>query len=206
VLCPDNLNISETMKTRMIISAIIMVIFTVNGMAQGKNRRLSFELRPGASTATVKLGDTKLKPGMGVEATLQYSVWKGVSVYGGWGWSKFASEESYAGNNIDFEETGYILGLRYTYRLPQSPIGLFVRAGAIHNHIEAEDGGDVIADSGHGWGWQTEAGVDVPLGKGWSLRPGIKYQSLNRDLTVGSASRNVDLNYLSLGVGISRFF
>jgi hypothetical protein len=196
----------KIMKTRMIITAIILATITMSSMAQGKDRRFGLEIRPGASLATVKLGDAELKPGMGFEGTLQYNFLNGASVYAGWGWNRFASDESFAGSNMDFEETGYVMGLRYIYRLPESPLGLFVRAGAIYNHIEVEDGDDIIADSGHGWGWQSEAGVDISLGKGWNLRPGLKYQSLNRDLTVGNVSRNVDLNYLSLGVGISKFF
>ncbi len=194
------------MKTRMIIAAIILATITMSGMAQEKSRKFGIELRPGASLATGKLGDAELKPGMGFEGTLQYNVWNGASVYAGWGWNKFASEESFAGRNIDFEETGYVMGLRYTYQLPKSPMRLFARAGAIYNHIEVEDVDDIIADSGHGWGWQAEAGVDIPLGKGWKLRPGLKYQSLNRDLSIGNATHNVDLNYLSLGLGISKFF
>lgn len=194
------------MKTRMIVTAIIMATLTLSGMAQEKNRRLGFELRPGASMSTVELGDTELKTGMGIEGTLQYHIWNGASVYAGWGWNKFASDESFAGSNIDFEETGYVMGLRYMYKFPESPLDIFLRAGAIYNHIEAEDGGDIIADSGHGWGWQAEAGLDIALGKGWKLRPGLKYQSLNRDLTVGNITRNVDLNYLSPGIGIAKNF
>lgn len=194
------------MKTKMIIATIIMATITMNSMAQEKNNRFGLELRPGASLATAKLGDAELKPGMGFEGTLQLTLWEGISLYAGWGWNKFASEESFAGNNLDFEETGYIMGLRYTYMLPTTSMGLFARVGAIYNHIEVEEGGDIIADSGHGWGWQAEAGVEISLGKGWMLRPGLKYQSLNRDLKVDNANRNVDLTYLSLGVGITKFF
>lgn len=193
------------MKTRFFIATILMVTLTMSGMAQGKSSRFSLELRPAASLATTKLGDISLKPGYGAEGILHLNVWNGASFYGGWGWNKFASEESVAGSNLDFEETGYAMGLRYTFDLPKS-MGVFVRAGAIYNHIEAEDGGDVISDTGHGWGWQAEAGMDISLGRGWMLRPGLKYQSLNRDLTLGSATRNVDLNYLSLGIGIAKIF
>lgn len=194
------------MKTRMIIAAIILATIGMNSMAQERNRKFGLEIRPGASMATVKLGDAKLKTGMGVEGTVHYNIWNGASLYAGWGWNKFASDESFAGNNIDFEETGYVMGLRYAYNLTDSPLSLYVRGGAIYNHIEVEDGDDIIADSGHGWGWQAEAGVDISLGKGWKLSPGLKYQSLNRDLTIGNATQQVDLNYISLGLGISKFF
>jgi hypothetical protein len=204
LLSTEKLN--AIMKTRMIIATIILATITMSSMAQENNRRLGLDIRPGVSFATAKLGDAELKPGMGFEGTLQYNFWSGASLYAGWGWNKFASDESFAGSNIDFEETGYVMGLRYTYQLPNSPMGLFARAGAIYNHIEVEDGDDIVTDSGHGWGWQAEAGVDVSLGGGWKLRPGLKYQSLNRDLSVGSANHNADLNYLSLGIGIAKSF
>lgn len=190
----------------MIIATIILATISMSGMAQEKNRRFGLEIRPGVSMATVKLGDAELQTGMGIEGTLQYNIWNGTALYAGWGWNKFASDESFAGSHMDFEETGYVMGLRYANSFSDSPLGLFVRGGAIYNHIEVEDGDDIIADSGHGWGWQAEAGVDISLGKGWKLSPGLKYQSLNRDLTIGTATQNVDLNYLSLGVGISKFF
>jgi hypothetical protein len=194
------------MKTRMIIVAVIMATITLSSMAQVKSGKFGVEIRPGASLATTELAGSSLDPGFGIEGTLHLDLWKSLSVYAGWGWNRFASDESFAGNDIDFEETGYVMGLRYTYKLPQAPLGLFAKAGAIYNHIEVEDGGDIIADSGHGWGWQSEAGVDISLGNGWKLRPGLKYQALNRDLTVGNANRIVDHNYISLGVGIARYF
>ncbi len=98
--------------------------------------------------ATVKLGDAELEAGMGFEGTLQYNIWKGTSLYAGWGWNKFASDESFAGSNIDFEETGYVMGLRYANNFSDSPVGLFVRGGAIYNHIEVEDDDDIIAEKG----------------------------------------------------------
>lgn len=193
------------MNTRMIITAILLATLTMGATAQENNRKFGLELRPGASLATQKLGDAELKPGMGFEFLLEYNVIKNAAVYAGWGWNKFAADNS--SEIDDFEETGYIFGLRYTYLLNDNDLGLFARAGGIYNHIEVENAdGDIVSDSDHGLGWQVEAGVDIPLGSGWKLRPGLKYQSLNRDLTIGGLNQNVNLNYISLGIGISKFF
>lgn len=194
------------MKTRMIIITLVLATVSLTTQAQEGFRRFGLEIRPGASMAVKKLGDAELKTGLGFEASLEYNVIESMALYAGWGWNRFGSDESFAGNNIDFEETGYVFGLRYTHNLNDSPLGLFAKIGGTYNHIEVEDGNDIIADSGHGFGWQAEAGVDIALGKGWKLRPGLKYQSLNRDLEIGTANHNVDLNYLSLGIGISKFF
>ncbi len=194
------------MKTRMIIITLILATVTLTSQAQDGFRRFGLEIRPGASMAVKKLGDAELNPGLGFEASLEYNLIKSMALYAGWGWNHFGSEDSFAGSDIDFEETGYVFGLRYAHNLTDSPLGLFARIGGTYNHIEVEDGNDIIADSGHGLGWQAEAGVDISLGNGWKLRPGLKYQALNRDLELETVNYNVDLNYLSLGIGITKFF
>jgi opacity protein-like surface antigen len=195
------------MKTRMIIPVVVMVLLTMTTSAQNKPGRFGLEIRPGASIPTSSPGGTELKTGPGFEGLLEYRFLQNTSLYAGWGWSKFASESSFLGEDMDFEETGYVFGLRHTIPLPESPVGIFVRGGGIYNHIEVENpDGEIISDSGHGFGWQAEAGIDLNLGKGWKLRPGVKYQSLSRDLETTGASRNVSLNYISAGVGISKVF
>ena len=78
-------------------------------------------------------------------------------------------------------------------------------AGGINNHIETENGeGDIVNDTGHGMGWEVDAGLGIPVGKRWQLIPGIRYHSLSREMKSGTVSEPVDLNYLSVGVGVSR--
>ena len=129
-----------------------------------------------------------------------------LSVYAGWSWNKFGSDQSLAGSQLDFEETGYTFGLQFIHPIGGSKINYLARAGAISNHIEVEQGDEIIADSGHGLGWQVEGGVVVPLGEKWRLLPSVRYRSLSRDLQIETINTSVDLNYLSIGVGISRTF
>jgi opacity protein-like surface antigen len=133
-----------------------------------------------------------------------------LGAYAGWGWNQFKSEDSsFAGSgDTDFEETGYTFGLQFIHPIGNSDnLSYLFRAGGIYNHIEVEnDAGDITADSGHGLGWEIGAGVQVDLGSNWNLRPQVGYRSLSRDIDIGNTSTDVDLNYISLGVGISKSF
>jgi hypothetical protein len=91
--------------------------------------------------------------------------------------------------------------------LGAASLDYFVRAGGVYNHIEIEnESGDITADSGHGLGWQAGAGVAVPLGAKWRLMPGLRYQSLSRDIDVGPTTTDVDLTYIALEIGFHRTF
>jgi hypothetical protein len=186
--------------TATMLMAIAMVCISQITFAQD---RWSFELRPGVNFATKKLGDANLKTGYGFEGTFAYRFMPHLAVYAGWGWNKFGSDQSVSGTKLDFEETGYTYGLQFIHPIGQSKINLLARAGAISNHIEVEKGGNIIADSGHGFGWQIEGGVAVPLGERFLLMPSVRYRSLARDLKIETATTSVDLNYLSVGVGIA---
>lgn len=169
--------------------------------------RLSWELRPAVGFATQELGDAELTPGLGIEGSIAYRFMPHLSAYAGWGWQQFSANHSFAGANVDVEETGYTFGLQFIHPIGTLPLSYLVKAGGIFNHIEIENGeGDVTADSGHGLGWQAEAGLVFPVGEHWRLLPTLRYRALSRDIEVGNSSTAVDLNYLSVGVGISRFF
>ena len=163
--------------------------------------RWSVEFRPGVNVATGKLGNENLKTGAGFEGTVAYRLMPHLGVYGGWSWNRFA------GTSSDFEETGYTYGLQFIHPLGNSKLSLLARAGAVSNHIEVEnESGEIIADSGHGLGWQVEGGIVIPLTEKWRLLPGVRYRSISRHIQLGSVTTGVDLNYLSFGVGISRLF
>ena len=182
------------------LMAIAMVFISQFTYAQD---RWSFELRPGVDFATKKLGDIDLNTGFGIEGSFAYRFMPHLAVYAGWSWNKFGSDTKINGTNLDFEETGYTYGLQFIHPIGDSKINLLARAGGLANHIEVEQGGDVISDSGHGFGWQVEGGLAIPLSKKWILMPSVRYRSLSRDLTIETVTSSVDLNYLSVGLGIA---
>ncbi|HKL18959.1 MAG TPA: porin family protein [Halalkalibaculum sp.] len=183
---------------------LFLLVATENASAQSP---LSWEVRTGVDFATQDLGDADLNTGFGFEGTLSYSFMPHLSVYAGWGWHRFSADDSFAGSDTDFEETGYTFGLQYMHPIGTSQTEYFIRGGAIYNHIETEnDAGDITADSDHGLGWQAGAGLAFELGNRWKLMPGIRYRSLSRDIDIGNTTTDIDLTYIELGVGLSRSF
>lgn len=189
------------------ITFVVLTITVMNQHTVQAQSKLGWEIRPAVAVATEDLGDADLNTGFGFEGTLSYVFIDKLSGYAGWSWYQFNADQSFAGTDVDFEETGYTLGLQFKNAIGQSALDYFVRGGAIINHIETENNeGDITADSGHGLGWQLGAGIEIDLGRAWMLKPGIRYRSLSRNIDIGTVKTAVDLNYLSFGIGISRTF
>jgi hypothetical protein len=183
----------------------ITVLF-ISNVAVAQNK-WSITFRPGVNFPTKDLGDADLKTGFGLEGTVAYRFMPHLGVYAGWSWNKFSAEQSFAGTDTDFEETGYSYGLQFIHPIGSSKVNYLLRGGGLYNHIETENKeGDIIADSGHGFGWDIETGVSIPLGERWQFAPGIRYRALSRDIEIGTTKTPVDLNYISVGVGLSWAF
>ena len=194
------------MKTKVLFLSATLSVISMISFAQNA-KRFAFELSAGPSFATQKLADADLKTGMGFEANFQYRFVEKVSLYAGWGWNRFSAEESFAGHDMDFEETGYILGLEFKQLIGNSGISVFGRGAALYSHIEIENKeGDIKYDTKHGWGWQVAAGVDIPLGKNWSLTPGVEFNYLNRDVRISDIEWDLKQNYISARIGFAKKF
>ena len=129
------------------------------------------------------------------------------SVYGGWGYDNFNADESFAGPDVDFEQTGYILGLQFKHPAGNGPVSCFVRAGLLYSHIETENqNGDILSDTGHGVGFQAAAGIEVAMGKNWSLAPGLKYNWLSGETALENVNYQLDHRYVSARIGIIKRF
>lgn len=170
--------------------------------------RFGVEVRIGPEFATQELGDAALNTGFGSEVVFSYRFLPHLAAYGGWGYGRFSADgNSFAGTNVDVEETGYTFGFQFIHPVRASRYGYFIRAGGVYNHIEIEnDAGDITADSGHGLGWQVGAGPVITFGQRWTVMPGLRYRSLSRDIEVDGGSTDADLTYLSVGVGIMLTF
>lgn len=189
--------------TSLMLLASAIVFFSQTTFAQN---RWSFEFRPNANFAIQKLGEANLNVGYGTEGTFAYRFMSHLSVYAGWSWNHFGSDQNIDGVDLDFEETGYTYGLQFIHPIGASKISFLARAGGLANHIEVEKGDDIIADSGHGFGWQAEGGLAIPLGEYWQLMPSIRYRSLSRDIELEDNTTTLDLNYVSAGLGIAWTF
>lgn len=183
------------------------MVITFNSYAQQTQSRFSFELNAGPSVANNELGGADLDLGGGFEGVFYYRVMPHAGLYAGWGWNKFSSDKTFIGDDMDFEETGYVFGLQFKHPVGNSPIDGFLRLGGLYNHIEIENtDGEIIEDTGHGLGFQLAGGIDIPLGGKWSITPGFKFNSLSRELTTEDINTELDLNYFSGRIGLVRQF
>lgn len=192
-------------RTLVGVATLACLALPANALAQS---RFHFELRPGIAIPTQDLADASLQTGLGFEGTIGYRVMPHLGVYAGWDWHHFNARQSFAGPDLDFEETGYAFGLRFQHPLGDevSKVALQLRGGGTYNHIEVENNdGDLVVDTGHGLGWEAGVGLAVRLG-GWELVPGARYRSLKRDFDIGATTTSGTLSYLAIEVGFARRF
>ena len=192
------------MRRLTIVATAVALLAGIDAAhAQG---RWSVEASGGAAFATEEIGGAELGTGVGLEVNARYRIMPHLAVYGGWDWHHFPTDGPVAGSDLDVEDTGYAFGLRFEHPIASRVAG-WARVGGMANHIELEDGaGDIIADSGHGLGWEAGAGVTVPVGQRVSLTPGLRYRALSRDLEVGGGASTMDLRYVVVGMGVAYVF
>lgn len=194
------------MKTKGLVLTMF-ILLSLSSFAQESEKRFAFEFNSGASLATNKIDGDSYNLGFGYEGVFHYRFMPHLGVYAGWGWNSFGSDNSFAGKDVCFEETGYVTGLNFKHPIGTSKLAYYVRAGALYNHIETENAdGDVINDSKHGFGYQLAAGLDINLGKNLSLTPGLKFNSLSRDINFEGTAKQLDYQYISARIGIAKRF
>lgn len=197
----------QTRRAAKSLPVFVVVVLLFAWQSANAQQRWRFEVRPGVNVATKDLGDAALKTGFGAEGSFAYRFMPHLSAYAGWSWNRFSADQSFAGKDMDFEETGYSYGLQFIHPLARSSVSYMLKGGATYNHIETENSdGDVVNDTGHGTGWEVGAGVAVSMGKRWLLVPQIRHRSLSRTIKLDEASTPVKLNYVSGGVGFSYAF
>ncbi len=186
---------------------IMTLLFSFLGGPLYGQERFAVEFRPGLSFPLDDMAGSKLNIGYGFEFTIAYEVLQDVGVYAGWGWNKFDADNAFFTQRIFIEESGYTAGIQFKHRLNNSSFSYLIKGGAVYNHLELEDNtGEQIADSGHGLGWQAAAGISLEIGSNWDLRPTLRYRSLPGNIEAYNGQISVDLQHISLGVGLVKKF
>jgi opacity protein-like surface antigen len=195
------------MKTKALAIFSMIILLSLASYAQNSSKKLGIELNGGASFPLSELSHTKLNPGVGFEAIFHYRFIPHLGVYTGWGWNKLSADKSFSGDDVCFEETGYILGLQFIHPISNSSFSYYVRGGGVYKHIETENAeGDIINDTGHGLGFQAAGGIAYDFGKNWSLTTGARYNMLNRDADFEGVNRKLNYQYISVNLGIVKMF
>ncbi len=192
---------------KRLLAGIALIALIMTAQTANAQKRWRAELRSGANFPTAKLGNASLNTGFGFEGSLAYRFLPHLAAYAGWSWNKFPAAESMLGSNVEFVETGYLLGLQFIHLIAASKISYMLKGGGTYNHIETEDtAGTLLNDTGHGLGWQAGAGIAIPLGNRVQVIPEIRYRSLSRDIKTDNFITPVNLDYVSASLGLSFSF
>lgn len=198
------------MPGRFVVLAAAALLVT-SGSA-GAQKRWSAELDGGVALPTNRLAGADLATGVGFGANVRYRLQPHLSVYTGWAWHHFSTDAMLGVRDLDAEDTGYMLGLRFEHpfaseRPSGNGLSYWLRAGGLANHIEVENSaGDIVSDTGHGLGYELGGGLTVPVGTRLSLTPGLQYRSLSRDIGLEARSRSGRLAYVMIGTGLAFSF
>lgn len=167
----------------------------------------ALEVRGGVAFPTADLGEDALDTGLGFEGTVRYRFLPHLAAYAGWDWMHFGADEMVGTGDVDVEATGYAFGLRFEHPFSGETgpgPAYWARAGVLVDHIEIEDQeGDLVADTGHGLGWEAGAGVAIGVGEKGSLTPGVRYRSIARELEFDGFEVPVDLQYVAAELGFA---
>lgn len=187
-------------KFKFLIATVILFI----SLSISAQEKWAIEFRPGLNFPTGDVGDIDAKIGFGYEITAAYNIMPHLAVYAGWGWNEFKGEDKISTENFTVEESGYTFGFQIIRQIGTSPVSYLARAGAIYNHIKLENNaGNITVDTGYGFGWQVALGVDYEFAPNLSLRPMLRYRSLSRNVEVADVSNDLNLNYISFGIGLA---
>lgn len=191
------------MKTTQLTLLLITILLA--SQALRAQERWSIELRPGINFPTTEIAKSELNTGFGAELTFGYRFMDHLGAYVGWGWNRFVQENPLG--DTDVEMTGYTFGLNFTHPINESSFAYMLRGGAIYNHLEMENKeGEITQDTGHGFGWEAGLGLQWSLTETWKLTPQVGYRMLQRDMDVDGLKTDVELNYFSASLGISKLF
>ncbi|MCF4100229.1 porin family protein [Gillisia sp. M10.2A] len=197
------------MKLKVVMKSTLSIFFlSIFLMFSGllyAQEKWNLNFRPAVNFATQDVGDAEIKTGFGFEFTVGYKIVRPLTAYVGWGWNQFTAEESFAGINADIEETGYVFGLQFNLPVKSSKMHYWVSGGGIYNHIETENSsGDLKFNTDHKIGFQIAAGLKFVIAETWRLSPDVRYRSLST--TIKSENIDLELSYLSFGIGLSKAF
>jgi hypothetical protein len=194
------------MGRKAFLAFVVFSVISLNSGAQEKEKKFGIELSSGPSIFSGKLTGARLNPGYGFEGTLQYRIIQYADIYLGWGWNYFGSGSLFAGNKAVFKDYNYVLGLQFVHPFVD-PVSLFVRAGAVYNHIEVDgESGILLYDFGQGLGFQFATGIGIGLNSNWNVNFGIKLNSIIEKAVIEDISSNRNLNFLLIQVSIIKRF
>jgi hypothetical protein len=173
---------------------------------------LSLEVRAGLG---IPVGDfTEIaSPGLGLGGSLVYRIAPMVGLYAGYSWQSFGEETGWD-ETIETSQSGFAAGARlHVQNLPSTRP--WIGAGMIANQLSmryswTDDEWDDVSsgvetwDSDYSFGFEAEAGLELPVGPRISLTPVVGYRRYT--LREGNFTAAHPVSYFSVQLGGSVAF
>jgi hypothetical protein len=163
---------------------------------------LSFEVRGGVGLPT---GDFNDGPSTGwiVGGTVHYRAQPQIGVYGGFDFASFPPDDEEQGVDIAFRDYGVRGGIRYELAAMAPTITPWLEAGLMVNRTSVKgSSGEVSATVDAEWalGFESGAGLSIPLGSRAALTPGFRFRSHKADF--GDELGETTVSYFVVDVGV----
>jgi hypothetical protein len=182
-------------------SILIGLSILVIGSAQVHGQsRWTVECRPSLNVPASYLLGKKMNIGFGFDGQLGYRFLPGTSLYAGCGWTLFPQQE------ITNEETGFMFGVQFMRPIFDSEVRYYFKGGGVYDRLKIQNNNHQFSNSGRELGWLIESGLSLPLDYGLALNPGLRYRQLSGEISMNHISQKFNLNYLSLGISVSKTF
>lgn len=165
----------------------------------------TLEQNGGVALTTRDLGDASLGLGYGFGGSVGYRFAGPVGLYAGWSWFRFHSDQSFAGPDVEVDETGVVYGLQVEQALGARPLPeLRLRGGLTYERVDLEpSGGGNGIRSDYDLGWGASALLAFPIGEHLRIGPGVHYRAYSPFFPVGNGSVSADLDHVSVDVAFA---
>lgn len=179
---------------RRVVTYLLVLLAVGVVAAPASAQGVTVELRAGAAVGNYTETDAGLDivPAPSFAAVAELRLTESVAGYAGLTRSAFGCEEALCANrDMSLASQGLVVGARY------APGVLWARAGLVAQVLRISS--DVRTETRDpGIGWDVGGGLDVPVGRGFRVRPGITY--LRHGVPTADGDEHVALLAVEVGV------
>ncbi|MDX1673796.1 MAG: hypothetical protein R3314_03245 [Longimicrobiales bacterium] len=178
------------------LATVGLTLLLAAGWAAPSSAQWTAELRVGSAIGNYTATEAGLDivPSLSVAAAVELAFTDLVSGYAGINRSAFGCNQAFcAGRDVSISSRGLTAGVRLAQGTVWGRAGLAVQALRVESDALAET-------TDPGIGWEVAAGVDIPVGRGFRVRPGLTF--LRHSASTADADGHAALLVLDVGVAM----
>jgi opacity protein-like surface antigen len=193
------------MRKTMFVAAAVAAVVGTPGIAQAQTLPIPLAVE-GRIDAAFPMGDFAdiAGSGVGVGAGVSLGITPGVGVYGTYSHTRFGTGLT-GGDTPDATDAGFSVGV--TTALPgiAPNVAPWVGGGLVFHQLQVNGSSAGVSQD---MGFEVGGGVAVGVARNVRLTPGIGYRQYGARIPAlgGLAARDLNVQYLTLGVGLNVAF